>query len=313
MVLGAVVAAAVGLETSSAVWALLAGALAGAAYAAPAAVCENRLGVPLLISTLLLSCPAISLAGYLVRFLLKDSGSSLPQSAQLPPGARLPEFGGVTSGIVLVVVVAAVCAVVDARTPAGFEARVIFDGGLVALALTAVAPVLLAALGGGVDELPGAHGVRHAGQCRRPGAGRAAGPRRRALAAGVPGVGGGSGARAVPAPAPWGLRLRGVGEDPAAAADLGVRPDHYRYGAVLAAGALCGLGGAQLALGSVTLFAENLTAGRGWIAVVAVLLGRARPVGVLLALFAGTGWRGLAGRRRAGRVRTGAPGRRRRG
>lgn len=41
--------------------------------------------------------------------------------------------------------------------------------------------------------------------------------------------------------------------------------------------------GAQLALGNVTLFSENMTAGRGWIAVVAVMLGRAAPVGVLLA------------------------------
>ena len=81
---------------------------------------------------------------------------------------------------------------------------------------------------------------------------------------------------------PWGLRLRGVGERPESALSLGVPVTRYRYGVILAAGALCGLGGAQLALGSVTLFAENMTAGRGWIAVVAVLLGRANPFGVLL-------------------------------
>ncbi|MFD5145807.1 ABC transporter permease [Streptomyces sp. NPDC058401] len=80
-----------------------------------------------------------------------------------------------------------------------------------------------------------------------------------------------------------GLRLRGVGEAPEAAAALGVNPAKYRYGAVLAAGTLCGLAGAQLALGNVTLFSENMTAGRGWIAVVAVMLGRAAPIGVLLA------------------------------
>jgi simple sugar transport system permease protein len=82
---------------------------------------------------------------------------------------------------------------------------------------------------------------------------------------------------------PWGLRLRGVGELPAAATSLGVNVGRYRYAVILAGGALCGLGGAQLALGSVTLFAENMTAGRGWIAVVAVMLGRATPLGVLLA------------------------------
>jgi simple sugar transport system permease protein len=82
---------------------------------------------------------------------------------------------------------------------------------------------------------------------------------------------------------PWGLRLRGVGEQPAAAAAMGTDVDRYQAMAVLVGGALCGLAGADLALGSVTLFAENMTAGRGWIAVVAVMLGRAHPLGVLLA------------------------------
>ncbi|MGW6062335.1 ABC transporter permease [Streptomyces sp. NPDC055189] len=82
---------------------------------------------------------------------------------------------------------------------------------------------------------------------------------------------------------PWGLRLRGVGEAPDAAATLGVSPAKYQYAAVLVSGVLCGLAGAQLALGNVTLFSENMTAGRGWIAVVAVMLGRALPLGVLLA------------------------------
>lgn len=82
---------------------------------------------------------------------------------------------------------------------------------------------------------------------------------------------------------PWGLRLRGVGEAPDAAATLGVSPARYQYAAVLVSGVLCGLAGAQLALGNVTLFSENMTAGRGWIAVVAVMLGRALPLGVLLA------------------------------
>jgi simple sugar transport system permease protein len=82
---------------------------------------------------------------------------------------------------------------------------------------------------------------------------------------------------------PWGLRLRGIGERQDAAASLGVSVTRYRYGVILAGGALCGLAGAQLALGNVTLFSENMTAGRGWIAVVAVMLGRALPYGVLAA------------------------------
>jgi general nucleoside transport system permease protein len=79
----------------------------------------------------------------------------------------------------------------------------------------------------------------------------------------------------------WGLRLRGVGEQGEAAETLGVSVRRYRSAAILVSGALCGLAGAQLSLGSVTLFAEGMSAGRGWIAVVAVMLGRAHPLGVL--------------------------------
>jgi simple sugar transport system permease protein len=76
---------------------------------------------------------------------------------------------------------------------------------------------------------------------------------------------------------PLGLRLRGVGEQPDAAETLGVSVNRYRIATVLVCGALCGLAGAQLSLGAVTVFAEDMTAGRGWIAVVAVLLGRSHP------------------------------------
>lgn len=79
---------------------------------------------------------------------------------------------------------------------------------------------------------------------------------------------------------PLGLRLRGVGELPEAALTLGVSPAYYQYGAVLFSGAAAGLAGAQLALGNVVQFADGMSAGRGWIAVVAVMLGRAHPVGV---------------------------------
>jgi general nucleoside transport system permease protein len=123
LVLGAISAIIVGLHLPGPAWlklvgALLAAVLAGGAYAALAAVCETRFGVPLLISTLLLSYPAMSFASYLVRFPLKDEGSSLPQSGQVD--VRLPEI----AGLVIVLAVVAACTVVDARTPAGFEARV---------------------------------------------------------------------------------------------------------------------------------------------------------------------------------------------
>jgi len=80
-----------------------------------------------------------------------------------------------------------------------------------------------------------------------------------------------------------GLRLRGVGERPLSAETLGVSPTVYRYGAVIASGVLTGLAGAQLSLGNVGVFTENISSGRGWIAVVAVMLGRAHPFGVLAA------------------------------
>lgn len=90
---------------------------------------------------------------------------------------------------------------------------------------------------------------------------------------------------------PLGLRLRGVGERPLAAESLGVSPTAYKYGAVFISGARSGLAGAQLALGNVVQFAENMSSGRGWVAVVAVMLGRAHPFAVfsasLLFAFAG--------------------------
>jgi general nucleoside transport system permease protein len=82
---------------------------------------------------------------------------------------------------------------------------------------------------------------------------------------------------------PVGLRLRGVGERRVAAQTRGVPVTMYQYLAVVFSGAMSGLAGAQLSLGNVVQFAENMSAGRGWIAVVAVLLGRAHPVGVLAA------------------------------
>ena len=77
---------------------------------------------------------------------------------------------------------------------------------------------------------------------------------------------------------PVGLRLRGVGEEPGAAETLGVDVARYRIRTVLVSGALAGLAGAQLSLGAVSVFAEDMSAGRGWIAVVAAMLGRNNPL-----------------------------------
>lgn len=74
-----------------------------------------------------------------------------------------------------------------------------------------------------------------------------------------------------------GLRIRAAGENPAALKAGGASPERVRLAALLMCGALCGLAGAQLSIANVNLFVENMSAGRGWIAVVAVLLTRGRP------------------------------------
>ncbi|MDN2566664.1 ABC transporter permease [Aquibium sp. A9E412] len=78
-----------------------------------------------------------------------------------------------------------------------------------------------------------------------------------------------------------GLRLRAAGENPAALVAGGVSPERVRLWALVLCGALCGLAGAQLSIANVNLFVENMSAGRGWIAVVAVLLTRGRPLPLL--------------------------------
>lgn len=80
-----------------------------------------------------------------------------------------------------------------------------------------------------------------------------------------------------------GLALRAAGEDVQAARAAGVPVRTVRTAAVLAGGALAGLGGATLVLAQVGTFAERMTAGRGFIAIAIVVLGRWNPVGAMLA------------------------------
>ena len=74
-----------------------------------------------------------------------------------------------------------------------------------------------------------------------------------------------------------GLNLRAVGENPAAADAASVRITAYKYGHILLGGALCGLGGAYLSLVQVPVWQENITAGRGWIAVALVIFAAWNP------------------------------------
>jgi simple sugar transport system permease protein len=75
----------------------------------------------------------------------------------------------------------------------------------------------------------------------------------------------------------WGLRARAVGDNPEAAHTLGVSVNVIRWQAVLASGALAGLGGCWLAL-SGSGFVAEMSAGRGYIALAAVIMGSWRPV-----------------------------------
>ncbi|MCJ7533774.1 MAG: ABC transporter permease [Anaerolineales bacterium] len=81
----------------------------------------------------------------------------------------------------------------------------------------------------------------------------------------------------------FGLRLRMVGEHPAAAATAGVRVNMMRYIAVIIGCGLCGMAGADLSLGQLSLFGRDMTAGRGFVAVAANVVGGWRPLGGFLA------------------------------
>lgn len=93
---------------------------------------------------------------------------------------------------------------------------------------------------------------------------------------------------------PWGLWLRGVGEYPAAPEAAGIPVNMVRTWSLMVSGALAGMGGAQLAMFNYVGFTRDMTAGRGFIALGAVLLGARHPVGALLAALLFGAFEGLA-------------------
>jgi len=81
----------------------------------------------------------------------------------------------------------------------------------------------------------------------------------------------------------WGLRVRAVGEHPTAADSVGISVNRTRFKNVLWAGAVAGLGGSFFTLGAVGAFGKEMTAGKGFIALAALIFGRWSPLGAVAA------------------------------
>ncbi|RYD02326.1 hypothetical protein N752_25575 [Desulforamulus aquiferis] len=79
----------------------------------------------------------------------------------------------------------------------------------------------------------------------------------------------------------WGLKVRAVGTTPEAADTLGVSVERVRYQCLIVGSMLAGLAGAALTVGNTHMFADNITAGRGFIAIALVYFGRWSPWGIL--------------------------------
>jgi simple sugar transport system permease protein len=78
---------------------------------------------------------------------------------------------------------------------------------------------------------------------------------------------------------PVGIHMRAVGQNPDAAASVGIRVQRIRYLALVLSGILAALGGIHMSMGYLTFFQDNMTAGRGFIALATPYLGGGHPVG----------------------------------
>ncbi|MCX5496673.1 ABC transporter permease [Kaistia dalseonensis] len=104
--------------------AIIAAMIAAGLYASIAAWGETRFGIPMLISSLLLSYPAIGVASYIVGFPLRDTTTGLAQTVMIPDAARLPTISGpLNVGLILMMIVAIAVVFYDRRTVGGYELR----------------------------------------------------------------------------------------------------------------------------------------------------------------------------------------------
>jgi general nucleoside transport system permease protein len=129
LVIGGLVAAVIALNFPApgpvaAIAALIGAAVAAGLYAALAAWGETRHGIPMLISSLLLSYPAVGVASYLARFPLRDVTTGLPQTGMIPEGARLLTIAGpLNVGSIIIAAVAILVIVFDRRAVLGYDLR----------------------------------------------------------------------------------------------------------------------------------------------------------------------------------------------
>jgi simple sugar transport system permease protein len=129
LVIGGLVAAIIAVHLPGpgplvAIAALLGAGVAAGLYAALAAWGETRHGIPMLISSLLLSYPAVGIASYIVRFPLRDTTTGLPQTALVPEAARLMTLSGpLNIGLLIIAAIAGATLFVDRRTLVGYELR----------------------------------------------------------------------------------------------------------------------------------------------------------------------------------------------
>lgn len=83
----------------------------------------------------------------------------------------------------------------------------------------------------------------------------------------------------------WGLKIRGVGENPEACDAAGINVNRIRYLCVIISGVMTGFGGAFLSLGYIGLYGRDIASGAGWIAIIVVILSRWSPYRAILASF----------------------------